>query len=412
MEHQGKEFDEIDLREYIDVLWRGKWVIAAITLCAMVTAGLISFFALDPVYESTVVLAASLPEEARADVGDPVILGIIGGTPQAHIRFLKDPAVLERAAQTLATRDIRVGARALGGKTTVRAVGDPAKGDKLLEVTARDKVPENSRIMADTIAEEYVNFLSGLVSARLSSRRQQVGMELAQREARLAEAAKRLGDLVARVGEANLVRKDIEAKTILLAEYEREHARNTVEAKAAAESVRSLESHLQTIPELVLVRRSTGETAEEVNPAYPLLITDLAQKKATLADLQERSKAERSVIAALGAEIEALEAGLVENAIEEQNLRDALSRAQMSYLECVRELEVLERNDAETIVRSAVHQVAPAATPTEPSGPRRLLNVAIAGVLGAMVSVLVVLVKHYWYGGGYRQAKTAGQAPY
>ncbi|MEW6227406.1 MAG: Wzz/FepE/Etk N-terminal domain-containing protein [Bacillota bacterium] len=413
MEHQGEYADEIDLREYIEVLWRGKWIVAVITLSAMVLAGLISFFVLDPVYESSTVLAVSLPEEVRAGLGDPVIAGILGGTPQAHIRLLEDPMILRRAAQALGARGIHVDAKALGDKVTVRAIGDTSKGDKLIETTVKDKTPADAKIIADAVSAEYVTFLSGLVSARISSRAQELREELARREARLVEAAKKLSDLIASSGGVDLIKQEIDAKTALLANYKGENTRLNMEARAVAESLRVLETQLESVPERLSVTSSFSEgviitsqlkpeaatfTTEEVNPAYTDLLTEVAQRKATLAELEERLKAGRDTIAALSGELEALGARLVEDTVKERSLREAFDAAQSSYLEASMQLQALEQRQADTIVRSVVDVVAPASTPTEPSGPRRFLNIVIAGMLGVMVSVFAVFLLHYWYG--------------
>jgi hypothetical protein len=49
--HYDQE-DVIDLREYITIIKKWRWVIALLTLCAVVTSGLISFFVLTPIYQT------------------------------------------------------------------------------------------------------------------------------------------------------------------------------------------------------------------------------------------------------------------------------------------------------------------------------------------------------------------------
>lgn len=403
--------DEIDLREYIEVLWRGKWVIVIVTLCAMLSAAGVSFFLLDPVYESSVVLTVSLPEQVQGDLGDPVIANVIGGTPQAHARLIESPAVLQRATGVLAAQNVRTSPRALRGMISAKVVGDTAKGDKLIEITARDKTPEGAKAVADAVASGYLAFLSDLVSTRLSSLRETLGAELAHRSADLENATKELSAFMAKSGGQRLIEQEIDAKTVLLANYKGENARLKVEAKAVAESLRVLESHLKNTPEKLSIKKSFSDalivtsklepgaailTTEELNPAYPDLITQVALKKATLAELDARMKAGNDAVAALSAELEALEAALVESAIQEQNLRERLEVAQSRYIEIATQLQSLAGREPHAMVRSAVDIVAPASLPVEPSGPRKLLNIATAGVLGVMVSVFVVFIMHYW----------------
>ena len=48
--------ETIDLREYFHIIKKRAWIIALITILAMVTSGIISFFVLSPVYEANTTL--------------------------------------------------------------------------------------------------------------------------------------------------------------------------------------------------------------------------------------------------------------------------------------------------------------------------------------------------------------------
>lgn len=56
------EEEEIDLREYINVLLKRKGIIILIFLIAVITAAMVSYFVLKPVYEANVVIAVSKPK--------------------------------------------------------------------------------------------------------------------------------------------------------------------------------------------------------------------------------------------------------------------------------------------------------------------------------------------------------------
>ena len=56
------EEEEIDLREYINVLLKRKGIIILIFLIAVITAALVSFFYLKPVYEASAIIAVSKPK--------------------------------------------------------------------------------------------------------------------------------------------------------------------------------------------------------------------------------------------------------------------------------------------------------------------------------------------------------------
>jgi len=54
--------EDIDLREYINVLLKRKGIIILIFLIAVITAAIVSYFVLQPVYEANVVITASIPK--------------------------------------------------------------------------------------------------------------------------------------------------------------------------------------------------------------------------------------------------------------------------------------------------------------------------------------------------------------
>ncbi|MBA7521769.1 hypothetical protein ES705_13880 [subsurface metagenome] len=51
--------EEIDLREYINVLLKRKSIIILIFLIAVITAALVSYFAISPVYQSSAVFSVA-----------------------------------------------------------------------------------------------------------------------------------------------------------------------------------------------------------------------------------------------------------------------------------------------------------------------------------------------------------------
>ncbi|HHY31713.1 MAG TPA: hypothetical protein GX515_01635 [Firmicutes bacterium] len=406
MEQDNAYLDEIDLRQYIEILWRGKWLILAVTVCAMISAGLVSLFVLDPVYESSVMFTVSLPQEVQDSLKDPVIAGILGGTPQAQMRLLQDPAVLERAARSL--RDGSLSAAALADRVTARVVGDAAKGDRLVEVTVRDSVPENAQALAKAVIESYKDYLSELVASRLTSRRQAISEALAGQKAVASEEVEKVEKLVQESGGSDLITEEINAKTAALANYRWESDQLTSEARAATEALKVLEQQLAAIPHTIQLGWSSSAggaqqppaseayTMTQVNPAYISLLEEVSRKRADLADIQARLEATRQAIPTLEADISRLKAELVRQRAVEEALESALNSAQSRSIELAAELQNFEGQDAGAIVQAAVGVVAPATLPTRPSGPRKLLNVTIAGVLGLMVSVFGVFLVHYW----------------
>ena len=48
-----EEMDVIDLREYIEIIRKRIWIILLITAVALTTSAIVSFFILQPIYETS-----------------------------------------------------------------------------------------------------------------------------------------------------------------------------------------------------------------------------------------------------------------------------------------------------------------------------------------------------------------------
>lgn len=57
--------EEISLREIIEILLRGKWLIAIITIACMLVSGIFSFFVMDPTYEARSLVRVNSEESAE-----------------------------------------------------------------------------------------------------------------------------------------------------------------------------------------------------------------------------------------------------------------------------------------------------------------------------------------------------------
>ena len=63
--------EDIDLREYINVLLKRKGIIILIFLIAVITASIASYFIIEPVYQANVVIMVSKLEIENSIVSEP-----------------------------------------------------------------------------------------------------------------------------------------------------------------------------------------------------------------------------------------------------------------------------------------------------------------------------------------------------
>lgn len=102
--------ETIDVRELVSVLWKGKWLIAAITMVAVIIGALVSYLVMDPVYSTSATVSVNngIVSEKEVSGVDRYIKGTI--TPAFYTERMKDPQVIETALQTSNVKSYNVGA--------------------------------------------------------------------------------------------------------------------------------------------------------------------------------------------------------------------------------------------------------------------------------------------------------------
>ena len=119
--------ETIDLREYFAIIKKRFWIIAIITVVAMVVSGVISFFMLSPVYESksTLIVNTEKNEETQMITGDQF-------------------TVTQKLAVTSEYED-------LVGQITV----SPVKDTQIISISVQDTNPKKARDIANEIPKVF-----------------------------------------------------------------------------------------------------------------------------------------------------------------------------------------------------------------------------------------------------------------
>lgn len=91
--------ETIDLRELIEIILKGKWIIILCTIVAILVAAIVSFWVINPVYESkaTVSVNNGLVAGATPQATDSYFNEVI--TPAAYMERIKSSQVVEQAIQ-------------------------------------------------------------------------------------------------------------------------------------------------------------------------------------------------------------------------------------------------------------------------------------------------------------------------
>jgi len=129
--------EEIDLREYINVLIKRKSIIILIFLIAVITAALVSYFVLSPVYQSSMVFSVAKIDE-----------GVVINITEA-LEIMKSNIVLDKLIDRI---DLEETAKQLSSQITAEGI----KGTNFVKVSAEADSPEKAKSLVENIVGIFI----------------------------------------------------------------------------------------------------------------------------------------------------------------------------------------------------------------------------------------------------------------
>lgn len=140
--------ETIDLREYFAIIKKRFWIIAIITVVAMVVSGVISFFVLSPVYEakSTLIVNTEKSQETQMITGDQ--FSVSQKLAVTYGEIIKSRAVLESVISNL---KLDSEYEDLVEKITV----SPVQDTQIISISVQDTNPKKARDIANEIPKVF-----------------------------------------------------------------------------------------------------------------------------------------------------------------------------------------------------------------------------------------------------------------
>ena len=438
--------EEIDLREYIEVIVRRWRWIAGITLVAVITAAIVSFFLMAPIYEAKagVVIVKSKseitfePKYRTLSEEDLARAGLdIKARRQALEALVKSSSV---AAEVIAKLGPMLEPEERDASALLGMVETEMDGD-LIGIKVRGKDPKKITAIANAWGEAYESYVNELYGGRAQSP--------TNIQAQVAEAKKtyqQAEEALARFMGDNKIQslaREIEAKQQALADYyatKQKLDRLIADARALREKLREGSASRPTANSLSIlllqanafvastnlplqpftglpIQQPTDSFAQPSSNPPPQPLTSLPlQLQLSLDEMADWGSTVEEQLGDLDALISVLEARreevgalIGEGSLQQEilKLQEQLEREQA----CQRELtqardlawetyQTLARKEAEVQVATQVRDTevrfaVPAVEPKYPVAPKKKLNIAIAGVLGLMVGVFGAFMAEY-----------------
>jgi succinoglycan biosynthesis transport protein ExoP len=431
--------EEIDLQQLWQILMKRIWLIIGITVCAMVVAYFASR-AMTPIYEAETSFMVKTQGSGLALAFDD--MGLMGSSQNVsnnYVQLLKSRTILTRAikklgwvpgvdcpeiddlakaisAQAIAKTDAITVKVQLADREAARDLAD-ALVDVLIEHnqemnsaatrTAREYLERQLEISTAELrqAEESMLALkSGRKVVEPSLEAQTQIKRIAELEAQRAGADVTLGELQAKVAKIReqlggmsdtVVSSETVVEDPVVAQYRRSLAELEVELALAREKyteqhpeVLRLQAEAAEVKANLssAVARVVGTQTETPNPMREALLRQIVEAETEMAAARAESEALRRVIAG---EEERL-SQLPQKELDLARVTRDLEVAQQIYMMLLTKYE--EMRVTEQMQISDLWRIDPAALPKNPVKPRKMLNTAIAGILGVFVGVAAAFI--------------------
>ncbi|GAG60482.1 unnamed protein product [marine sediment metagenome] len=401
--------EEIDLREYINVLLKRKGIIILIFLIAVITAAIVSYFVLQPIYEANVVIAVSKPKIKNSLV-DEISL-------EEYKNLIKDIEIEKELIQKLNFDKPPLEATPYDLERMVTI--ELPKGTNLIKMNLRASNPKLTKDIINTWATLFVEKNKKLYFDEVKKAKISV-------ENRLKYAEKDFFEIEEKTIKYNetdnveTIEDEIEYNTIKILDFksrlidiqlslEKENAKKEQIVKAINEQEKILKLNKsivddqffqQLIPNITdanLKIANLTYVSEEINPIYYDLAQQLIYTNISINSLIVEENQLTQNIVDFNTSLEELKKELTEKKLILSQLNREYSAKEKLYNNLYKQVEEIWLT--ETAEEDLLKISSFAYEPRMPIKPNKKLNILIAGVLGLFVGIFVAFFVEFWQKG-------------
>ncbi|RLE11416.1 hypothetical protein DRJ04_08100 [Candidatus Aerophobetes bacterium] len=414
------EFEEIDLRDYLEVLFKRKYIVLGIFFISIITAATVSFFGLSPVYRSTarvIVAPPSVGEVSEFKSYEEFLnfQAVFPGfySPQTYVELLKNPS-LEKEVIRLSGLEEKTkedfSPEDLEKISSIQLV----KGTRVIQITIEYKDPVLAKDIANTWARLFTEKIKNERLQRYLTVKTSLESRLNLTREKLSEIEKEKREFD-KEDKIDLMEKEIQEKSLKLRKdrtriFELQSLIQVEKAK-----IEELEKHLKEEKQVIvltesiadhpvlrrLISRIEGEIpsnlqvkSEHINPLYQKIKTDLTRSKVNLIAYQQELTYLQKEVKDLTGKIEKLRKELAEKRPTYERITRELTLARKNYDSLSSQAELVSW--VEPLLEEEAKIASLAAVPDTPFKPKKVQNIAISAVLGLFVGVIAAFFAEWW----------------
>ena len=415
--------EEVDLREYINVMLKWKWLIIWITILAMLFAGIFSYFIATPVYEAEGALVVS-PNNAHVSISNPQqLLNPLTFLPQisvsSYINMIKSHTVEERVLSDL-NLDKPPYNMTIDKLNQIISVNNP-KNSTILNVSVEYTDPKIAERIVSTLLEESVNFANSINNASLSKGTKGLENQLKIAKQQLEAAQEALAQFNSQKDNISNLSAKRASYANALSSYRSQILSLDYQIEQYKEQLATTESQLKQVKKFFIVEKSILDepllaklaeelsnaniielsqlkvNSQEINPVYEDLLSKKSNYSITLAGLTSKEESLTSLINSTVEKIHQLDEEINDKQLELDKLNRKLYLAKKYY-------DSISSNYQQALIAnksmfSPILILDKPVVPTHPVKPKKMFNIAVAGVAAFFFAILLAFFLEYWQSG-------------
>lgn len=421
---QQNQYDEISLRELIETLLKQKRLIIGVTTLCVLAAVIVSFFVMEPVYEAKAVLMASnITDKFKAkEKGEGIegILDAVADTPDLTIETykeqIKNPIILEEIVKELELDKKEMTRLNLAAMVELETI----KNTNLIYVKVKNTDKALATKIANTLSTKFINLISEKSKEQASKSSNSIEEQLNVQKEKLNQALLEYKNFLAQPQGVNELNGEINSKLNIITSYKTKLTEETVNEQRLRAKISQAEEELKDTPEKIelnkslsdepymsqVVNENSGQSSndlfdvsiqvEEKNDNYYVLKSTSSNLKISLAESISKQQNLKKEIAKAQKELEKLQVAFAEKQHDERIITNKVQLTQSTYDAFNKKLEEISIARSSILENANIIVETPALEPIKPVAPNKILNVAIAGVLGIMIGVFLGFFREYW----------------
>lgn len=191
--------EEISLREIIETLIEGKWIITLTTVVAMIISGVLSFFVISPTYEAKATIMVNTIQENEPSFLDGYVNEMV--SPTIYAERLKSPVLIDRVIDSEELKESGWTAAKLNENLNVEV----DKETNLISIKLKGEDPEQTAQIINSFIKHSTAYSAERIGEKIGGLLDEYTIQMKTEQKKIDEAISRYNELKAGSGLPSLV---------------------------------------------------------------------------------------------------------------------------------------------------------------------------------------------------------------